>query len=52
MAELAALNPIRRGLFDRLRGNWNLDASPAFFLADTMSRLLSPYELNPGNANP
>ena len=31
---------------------WNLDHSPAFMIMDLMSRMLSPYQLNPANINP
>ena len=37
---------------DRLLGRWSLDTSPAYVLTDLMSRLLSPYELNPFGLNP
>ncbi len=32
--------------------NHSLDYSPAFLMLDLMSRLLSPYQLNPANYNP
>ena len=51
-AEMAAHNPIRRSAFDRIAGNWNLDHAPAYFWADSLARLFSPYELNPANINP
>ncbi len=28
-------------------GNWSLDASPSYILMDHVSRLFSPYDLNP-----
>ena len=52
IAELAAYNPIRRSLADQLLGNWNLDQTPAYLWADSLARLFSPYELNPGDINP
>lgn len=38
--------------FDRLVGNVNLDLSPAYHAFDLMTRLLSPYQLNPLDCNP
>jgi NTE family protein len=37
---------------DRLMGRWTLDYSPVFVTFDLMSRLLSPYDLNPQGFNP
>lgn len=31
---------------------WNVDQSPAFIMADTLSRMFSPYQLNPMDYNP
>ena len=33
-------------------GRWSLDASPAYIAIDLMSRVLSPYDLNPFGLNP
>ena len=38
--------------FDRLFGKHDLDHSPAYQAFDFMTRLLSPYQLNPTDANP
>ena len=35
-----------------LLGRWTLDYSPVFIAMDLMSRLFSPYDLNPGGINP
>src|SRR6201987_1030116 len=48
----AQYSPIRRSLFDMFMGNWSLDASPGYILMDHLSRMLSPYDLNPMNLNP
>jgi NTE family protein len=48
----AQYSPIRRSLFDIFMGNWSLDTSPGYILMDHLSRLLSPYDLNPMNLNP
>ena len=51
-SQLAGYNPIRTTIVDRLVGNWNIDREPAYMWADSLARLLSPYELNPTNLNP
>jgi len=48
----AAFSPLQRSLFDRIAGRWTLDSSPAYVAMDIMSRLLSPYDLNPFGLNP
>jgi len=48
----AQYSPIRRSLFDIFMGNWSLDASPSYLLMDHLSRLFSPYDLNPMDFNP
>jgi NTE family protein len=48
----AKLSPFRRTPLDVLLGRWTLDYSPAFIIMDLMSRLFSPYELNPMGSNP
>ncbi len=45
-------SPIKRGPFDRLQGSWSLDASPGYVWMDLLTRLASPYDLNPMNLNP
>ncbi len=52
VSEAARLSPFQRTPLDVLLGRWTLDYSPAFVAMDLMSRLFSPYELNPGGANP
>ncbi len=52
VSEAARLSPFQRTPLDVLVGRWTLDYSPAFVTLDLMSRLFSPYELNPGGANP
>src|SRR5215468_8003848 len=48
----AQYSPIRRSLFDFFMGNWSLDSSLGYVLMDHLSRLFSPYDLNPMNFNP
>jgi NTE family protein len=52
VSEAARLSPFQRTPLDVLLGRWTLDYSPAFIAMDLMSRLFSPYELNPMGSNP
>lgn len=48
----AKSSPFQRTPLDRLLGRWTLDFSPGFIFFDLLSRLVSPYQLNPFNFNP
>ncbi len=52
IGEAAKLSPLQPSLLDRCLGLGNMDTSPAWLAFDNLSRMLSPYELNPMNANP
>jgi NTE family protein len=52
VSEAAPFSPLRRGPLDVLLGRWTLDSSPVYVTIDLMSRLLSPYNLNPMGNNP
>ena len=52
VAQAATLSPLQRTPLDRLLGRWTLDYSPVFVAFDLMSRVLSPYDLNPHGFNP
>jgi len=52
VSRAAAFSPLQRTPFDRFMGRWTLDASPAYLAMDLMSRVLSPYNLNPLDLNP
>ena len=52
VSRAARLSPFRRGPLDVLLGRWSLDQSPTFIAMDMMSRLFSPYDLNPLGTNP
>ena len=52
VAMAATFSPLQRTLIDRLLGRWSLDYSPVFVAFDLMSRLFSPYDLNPRGFNP
>ena len=48
----ANASPIQRSPIDILTGNWALDSSPGYLYFDLLSRIASPYQLNPLNLNP
>ena len=45
-------SPIKRTPLDMATGSWSLDASPGYIMMDLMSRMASPYDLNPLGYNP
>ena len=51
-ARLAARSPIQPTMMDRVAGRGSMDYQPLFHMADMLSRMFSPYELNPQNQNP
>ena len=52
IAHLSSLSPLQPSLADRLFSSHSLNLSPAFMLFDVVTRLFSPYQLNPFNYNP
>ncbi len=52
VADGARFSPLQRSPIDRLMNRWTLDTSPAYLAMDLMSRVLSPYDLNPLGLNP
>ena len=52
VSRVGEFSPIRRSPLDMLMGSWSLDHSIGYMAFDMMSRLVSPYELNPANINP
>jgi NTE family protein len=52
VAQAAMLSPLRSSPLDLGGGAWSVDHSPAYVWFDLVSRLASPYELNPFNWNP
>lgn len=52
IAHAAAFSPLQPTPMDRLFHNHSLEMSPVFMMFDIMSRIYSPYELNPFNHNP
>lgn len=52
VSKAAAFSPFQRSPLDRMMGRWSLDYSPAYIATDLMARLVSPYSLGGGSANP
>jgi NTE family protein len=52
VARAAVFSPLQRSPLDRLMGRWSLDSSPAYLAFDLMTRVFSPYHLNPLDLNP
>ena len=52
ISEAAAFSPLHKNPMERLLTGWNLDFSPSYHFFDVLSRVFSPYELNPLNLNP
>jgi len=52
VSQAARFSPLRRSPIDVLLGRWTLDSSPIFMAMDMMSRVISPYDLNPKGSNP
>ena len=45
-------SPLQRGPLALLSGKWTLENSPVYMGFEMMSRMFSPYDLNPLNAHP
>ncbi len=52
VSDAGRASPIRRTPLDMLTGNWSLDNSPGYLAMDVLSRMASPYDLNPMRMNP
>ncbi len=52
ISDEGAKGPLQPSPIDKMLGNHSLDYSPAFMFMDILSRIMSPYELNPLNLNP
>ena len=52
VSEAARFSPMQRGPWDMLSGNWTLENSPLYMATELMTRMFSPYDLNPLNAHP
>ena len=52
VSDAAAWSPLQPSPFERLMPNHSMETSPAFMWFDMMTRILSPYQLNPLNYHP
>ncbi|MGH7088790.1 MAG: patatin-like phospholipase family protein [Stellaceae bacterium] len=52
ISKAAAQGPLQPSWIDKITKDHSLRFSPAFMFFDILSRLMSPYELNPMNINP
>jgi len=52
VSEAARLSPLRPGPLEAARGGHSLDNSPAYLFMESLSRLFSPYDLNPMGIDP
>ena len=52
ISQASQTGPLQPTPFDRYASGWNLDHSAAFVAFDMLTRMLSPYQLNPMNLNP
>jgi len=51
-SDFSRYSPFQPSVFDRWAGNHNLDYSPAYQAFDFITRMLSPYQLNPTGYHP
>jgi NTE family protein len=52
LSEVGWASPVQRTWYQRMLGEWNIDATPAAMWFDQASRLFSPYQTNPLNLSP
>jgi NTE family protein len=52
VSDAGRYSPLQRGPLALLSGHWTLENSPVYMLSETMTRMFSPYDLNPLNAHP
>ena len=52
ISQASQVGPLQPTPFDQFSKGWNLDHSVAFVAFDLLTRMLSPYQLNPTNYNP
>lgn len=52
VSDEAKRSPLQRSPIDMVLGQWNMDTSPGLVMLDLLSRVASPYTLNPLNINP
>ncbi|MCF1709086.1 patatin-like phospholipase family protein [Tabrizicola sp. J26] len=52
VSDAALFSPFQRSPLDKMLGNYSLDHSPGYLFFEGMSRMFSPYDLNPLGLNP
>ncbi len=52
VSSAAQFSPLKRSPIDVLLGRWSLDYSPGYLMAEALSRVATPYDLNPLDINP
>jgi NTE family protein len=52
IAEATRFSPLQPSWLDRVMKTGSMNHSPAYLMFDIVSRMLSPYQLNPANINP
>ncbi|WP_246040403.1 patatin-like phospholipase family protein [Roseovarius arcticus] len=52
MSETAKGSPVKRAPIDVMMGYWSLDRSVGYQMMDALTRMFSPYQLNPMDMNP
>lgn len=54
ISDAAKNSPLKPSMFDKMMkpGSGSLDMSPGWMVMDALSRVMSPYQLNPMNINP
>ncbi len=52
VSDSARFSPIQRTPLARLTGNYSLDTTPSYLFFEGLSRMFSPYDLNPLGTNP
>jgi NTE family protein len=52
ISEAGAFGPLHKNPFERAFSGWNMDNTASYQWVDLMSRMFSPYDLNPMNLNP
>ncbi len=52
VSEASRFSPIQRGPLEMLTGKWTLENSPMYLASEMMSRIFSPYDLNPMGTHP
>jgi NTE family protein len=52
VARLAKSSLLQPSWYDRMTHNHRLEHSPSYFIFDMLSRVFSPYQINPFNYNP